>query len=46
MPYATSEEWAAAVKIEMAMKQRNKLEEEQMKGSHLLEAKEPRIVEE
>src|SRR5262245_8168200 len=40
-PYDTAEEWEAAVKLEMAMKQRDKLDEEEPKGSHLLEAKDP-----
>ena len=39
-PYDTAEEWAAAVKIEMAMQQRPKLEEGEQLDSHLLEAKE------
>jgi hypothetical protein len=38
-PYETSEEWAAAVKVEMAMRERRKLDGP--KDNHLLEAKEP-----
>src|SRR5262249_30790693 len=39
MPYATAEEWEAAVKLEMAMKQRPKLDAQAPDASHLLEAK-------
>src|SRR5262249_1155490 len=38
-PYDTGEEWEGAVKAEMAMKERPKLDEEEPKGSLLLEAK-------
>jgi hypothetical protein len=37
----SAEEWAAEVKAEMAMQQRPKLEERELKASHLLEAKDP-----
>src|SRR5215813_4692010 len=40
-PYDTAEEWEAAVKAEMAMQQRPKLEGEKPSVSHLLEAKDP-----
>ena len=36
---ATSEEWAAAVRVEMAMQQRPKLGGGELNGSPLLEAK-------
>src|SRR5262245_9487744 len=38
-PYDTAEEWEAAVKLEMAMKQRPKLDAQEPDASHLLEAK-------
>ena len=38
-PYDTAEEWAAAVKVEMAMQQRPKLDAQEQNASHLLEAK-------
>jgi Family of unknown function (DUF5681) len=38
-PMATSEEWAAAVRVEMAMQQRPKLGGGESNGSPLLEAK-------
>src|SRR5262245_49120404 len=38
-PYDTAEEWEAAVKLEMAMKQRPKLDAKEPDASHLLEAK-------
>src|SRR5262245_44086824 len=40
-PYDTAEEWAAAVKLEMAKKQRPQPDGEELKGIHLLEAKDP-----
>src|SRR5262249_44537872 len=40
-PYDTAEEWEAAVKLEMAMKQRPKLDAQERNASHLLEAKKP-----
>jgi Family of unknown function (DUF5681) len=40
-PYANSEEWAAAVKVEMAMRQRPTLDGGEARGSHLVEAKDP-----
>src|SRR5262249_16797293 len=38
-PYDTVEEWEAAVKVEMAMQQRPKLDAQEPDASHLLEAK-------
>src|SRR5262245_37687483 len=35
-PYDTAEEWEAAVKVEMAMRQRHKLDAQEPKASHLL----------
>src|SRR5262245_43164209 len=40
-PYETSEEWEAAVRLEMAMKQHPKLDAQEPDASHLLEAKKP-----
>jgi hypothetical protein len=40
-PYADSEEWAAAVKVEMAMRPLPTLYGGVSKGSHLLDAKDP-----
>src|SRR5262245_52386568 len=40
-PYDTAEEWEAAVKLEMAMKQRSQPDGEELTSIHLLEAKKP-----
>jgi hypothetical protein len=40
-PYDTAEEWAAAVRVEMAMQQRPKLDAGELNAGHLLEAKDP-----
>src|SRR5262245_26291041 len=40
-PYDTAEEWAAAIKGEMALKQHHKLDAQEPNASHLLEAKKP-----